>query len=76
MTKPADSDAPGGHTEPMQPRFIIRPDPVGFSVVDLATGEAARVAQAPQSHLSLADAEHMAGLLNAQAPHDDRRAVS
>ena len=48
----------------MTPRYIIRPDPRGFSVVDLTLGAPVVVGAEAQSGLSRADAEHMAGLLN------------
>lgn len=51
----------------MQNRFAVRPDPSGFSVFDLATGETLVIAAARQSGLSLQDAEHTAAVFN-QAP--------
>lgn len=51
----------------MQNRFAVRPDPSGFSVFDLTTGETLVIAAARQSGLSLQDAEHTAAVFN-QAP--------
>jgi len=48
----------------MPERFVIRPDPDGFRVVDIWTGEVAIVARLPQKGLSERDAVHVAGLLN------------
>ncbi len=51
----------------MAERYVIRPDPAGFSVVDLWAGEPAMVAMARQSGLPQTDAEHIADLLNQRA---------
>lgn len=48
----------------MENRFAIRPDPSGFSVFDLTTGETLVIAAARQSGLSLQDAEHTAAVFN------------
>lgn len=48
----------------MDTRFVIRPDGRGYTIRDLWTGEAARLAGAPQVGLSQDDAEHTADLLN------------
>jgi hypothetical protein len=48
----------------MASRFSVRPDPCGYSVFDLWTGEIAVIAMTPQDGLSQADAEHTAALLN------------
>ena len=55
------------HIQTMQNRFSVRPDPGGFSVFDLTTGETLVIAAARQSGLSLQDAEHTAAVFN-QAP--------
>lgn len=55
------------HTPPMDNRFAVRPDPTGFSVYDLTTGDPLVIATARQSGLSLEDAEHTAAVFN-QAP--------
>lgn len=49
---------------PMDTRFDIRPDPAGFSVRDLATGETLVIAKVRQCGLSREDAEHTAAVLN------------
>jgi hypothetical protein len=51
----------------MTERFCIRPDPSGFSVVDLWTGETVVIATTAQRGLSQADAEHTAAMLNRRA---------
>jgi hypothetical protein len=56
-----------GHAPPMTPRYVIRPDRQGFSILDTATGQAAVIAMAPQSGLSEEDAAHTAALLNQRA---------
>ena len=48
----------------MEPRFAIRPDPAGYSIRDLLTGEPAILGGMAQKGLSLEDAEHTAALLN------------
>ena len=57
----------------MSERFSIRPDPSGYSVYDLRSGETVVMAGTRQSGLSRQDAEHTAALLNAQAEPGDRR---
>ena len=59
----------------MAERYVIRPDPAGFSVVDLWAGEPAMVAMARQAGLSLTDAEHIAALLNQRAAIEGRVAL-
>lgn len=54
----------------MAERYVIRPDPAGFSVVDLWAGEPAMVAMARQAGLPQTDAEHIADLLNQRAAAD------
>jgi len=51
----------------MSERFGIRPDPRGFSVYDLWTGETVVIAMTPQDGLSREDAEHTARMLNQRA---------
>jgi hypothetical protein len=51
----------------MEPRYVIRPDPQGYSVRDLLTGQPAILAATPQKGLSQEDAEHTAELLNRTA---------
>jgi hypothetical protein len=48
----------------MENRFIVRPDPMGFSVYDLSTGETVVIAMSRQSGLSREDAEHTAAMFN------------
>jgi hypothetical protein len=48
----------------MTERFVLRPDPAGFSVIDTWSGEPAMIAQAAQTGLSEIDARHTATLLN------------
>ena len=48
----------------MENRFAIRPDPTGFSVYDLTTGETLVIAASRQSGLSRQDAEHTAAAFN------------
>jgi hypothetical protein len=52
-------------------RFALRPDPSGWTVVELWTGKPAVVAGLPQTGLSEADAKHTAGLLNKSARRGD-----
>jgi hypothetical protein len=52
------------HSAAMSKRFVLRPDPAGFSVVDLWSGEPAVIAMTAQSGLSELDADHTAELLN------------
>jgi hypothetical protein len=56
----------------MTDRYIIRPDPSGFSVIDMWTGERAIIASTPQSEMSKEDADHTAAMLNTRARQDDR----
>jgi hypothetical protein len=53
-------------------RYHVRPDPTGFRVVDIWTGETAAIALVPQTELSRKDAEHTAELLNRRARNGDR----
>ena len=53
-------------------RYAIRPDPQGFSVFDVRTGEVAVIAMTAQSGLSQEDAEHTAELLNRRAKRGER----
>lgn len=53
-------------------RYAIRPDPQGFSVFDVWTGEVAVIAMTAQSGLSQEDAEHTAELLNRRAKRGER----
>lgn len=48
----------------MENCFAIRPDPGGFSVYDLTTGETLMIAMERQSGLSREDAEHTATVFN------------
>jgi hypothetical protein len=48
----------------MTPRYVIRPDPEGFTITDIWTGQPAVLATLPQTGLSQADADHTADLLN------------
>jgi len=45
----------------------MRPDPAGFSIYDLRTGETVALAMTLQSGLSREDAEHTAAMLNEPA---------
>lgn len=56
----------------MDHRFAIRPDPEGFSVYDVWTGQTVVIAMAPQDSLSRLDAEHTAQMLNKRARAGDR----
>jgi len=47
-------------------RFTLRPDPAGWTVLEIWTGQPAVVAGVPQSSLSEDDAKHMTDLLNTQ----------
>lgn len=59
----------------MAERYAIRPDPEGFSVYDVWTGETAVIAMTPQSGLSEVDARHTAALLNRRAAGGDRNVL-
>ena len=48
-------------------RFLVEPDPFGFSVIDIWTGEPAEFATRPQSGISEADAAAIAEVLNRRA---------
>ncbi len=52
-------------------RFVLRPDPSGWTIVEVWTGQPAVMAGAPQIGLSEADAKHTAGLLNKGARRGD-----
>jgi hypothetical protein len=56
----------------MLDRYAIRPDPEGFSVYDVWTGETVVLAMVPQYGLSKEDAEHTARLFNQRAVHGER----
>jgi hypothetical protein len=56
----------------MSERYVIRPDPEAFTIVDLWTGEAAVIAMSPQTGLPREDAEHTAQLLNRRVREEDR----
>ncbi len=56
----------------MTERFCVRPDPSGFSVFDLWTGEIVVIAMTPQDGLSQEDAEHTAAMLNRRADAGER----
>jgi hypothetical protein len=61
-----------GHDHAKGARYHVRPDPTGFRVVDVWTGETAVIALVPQTELSRQDAEHTAELLNRRARNGDR----
>ena len=48
-------------------RFRVEPDPFGFSVIDIRTGDPAEFANRPQSGISEADADAIAEVLNRRA---------
>ena len=52
-------------------RYALRPDPAGWTVVELWTGKPAVVAGAPQTGLTEEDANHTAALLNKNARRGD-----
>jgi len=54
----------------MTDRYLLRPDPNGFSVYDVWTGQIAEIAQAPQRGLSREDAEHTTAMLNQRAERE------
>ena len=56
----------------MTQRFVVRPDPQGFSVIDIWTGEPAVLAMAPQTGLAEVDAKHTSDLFNRFARNGDR----
>jgi hypothetical protein len=56
----------------MMDRFATRPDPVGWTVYDVFTGEPLVIAMDPQTGLSKDDAEHTAALLSRRAQSGDR----
>ena len=56
----------------MTARFSTRPDPEGFSVYDLWTGETVVIAMTPQDGLSEEDAQHTAAMLNLRAARGER----
>lgn len=55
----------------MTERYVIRPDPEGFRVTDIWTGQPATLAMTPQTGLSQEDAEHTAALLNEASAERD-----
>lgn len=56
----------------MENRFATRPDPKGFSVYDVWTGQTVMIALAAQNGLSREDADHTAEMLNRRARGGDR----
>jgi len=54
----------------MPERYATRPDPHGFSVYDVTTGDTVMIAATSQAGLSREDAEHTATMLNQR---DERR---
>lgn len=52
-------------------RFALRPDPKGWTVLEVWTGRPAVVAGVPQAGLKEADAQHTADLLNKNARRGD-----
>lgn len=52
-------------------RYVLRPDAAGWTVLELWTGQPARLAGGPQTGLSEADAKHALKLLNAEARRGD-----
>jgi hypothetical protein len=53
-------------------RFVVQPDPTGFSVIDTWTGDPAVFAAIPQAGISEEDARDIAELLNRRAIRTDR----
>jgi hypothetical protein len=51
-------------------RFLVEPDPFGFTVMDIKTAEPAVFANRPQAGISEADAEAIAEVLNRRALSD------
>ena len=52
-------------------RFALRPDPAGWTVLEIWTGRPAVVAGQPQTGLAEPDAEHTCALLNKSARRGD-----
>jgi len=52
-------------------RYALRPDPSGWTVLEIWTGKPAVVAGAPQTGLTEEDANHTAALLNKNARRGD-----
>jgi len=52
-------------------RFALRPDPAGWTVLEIWTGQAAVVAGQPQTGLAEQDAKHTCALLNKNARRGD-----
>ena len=50
----------------MSERYVIRPDPIGLTVLDMVDGRPAQIATLPQTGLSAQDAEYTAALMNAR----------
>lgn len=48
----------------MTDRYTVRPDAVGFTILDAQTAEPVTIGMAPQRGLSKEDADHTAQLLN------------
>jgi len=48
----------------MEERYTLRPDPAGFTILDLTTGRPAQIATLPQTGLSRDDAEYTVTLFN------------
>jgi DNA-directed RNA polymerase specialized sigma24 family protein len=51
-------------------RYLVEPDPFGFSVIDVRTGQPAEFATRAQAGISEADAEVIAEVLNRRALTD------
>jgi hypothetical protein len=54
-------------------RFVVAPDPHGFSVIDTWTGEPAAFAKAEQTGIAEQDADDICELLNRRAADGDAR---
>jgi hypothetical protein len=52
-------------------RFALRPDPAGWTVMEIWTAKPAVVAGVPQTGLTEDDAKHIAALLNKNARRGD-----
>jgi hypothetical protein len=52
-------------------RYALRPDPSGWTIMELWTGQPAILAGTPQTGLTEADAQHTVGLLNKSARRGD-----
>ena len=56
----------------MLERYDLKPDPAGWTVVDVWTGQPVVLALRPQTSLSLQDASELTVLLNDQARRGNR----